>query len=233
MRNLVGLSISMFLNIVFFSAALADNGKTPLSRCERNNEQTLVTLSTSQQGFQVNNSYTSSRLNTRSRSSLAGDFVIGLTSLESKTMIDIDGPIWADQDTGGECFAAKIKIRLIYEPIQIFIGNEFHEGSCAYNAILAHEMGHVRLYLESLPKIEAIIRSLIHQRFTGSPIYASKGMARQLIESEIDTLWRPMIKSELAKIQIEQNDLDKDDHINKLTWECLGEFQSKFGFRFN
>lgn len=233
MRALFLLSVAVLLSTFFPETALADKGKTPLSRCEKNNEKMLVTINTVQQGFRINNTYTSRRLNTRSRSSLAGDFVIGLTSLESKTIIDIDGPIWADQDTDGECFAAKIKIQLIYEPIDVFIGSEFHEGSCAYNAILHHEMGHVRLYQESLPKIEAIIQSLIRQRFTGSPIYAPKGMSRQLLESEIDTLWRPLIKSELAKVQIEQNELDKDDHIDKLTWECLGEFQSKFGFRFN
>ncbi|MBI3712300.1 MAG: hypothetical protein HY253_04960, partial [Burkholderiales bacterium] len=120
MRILVALSISILFCNFFPQAARADSGKTPLSRCERSNEKTIVSLSTSQQGFRVNNLYTSKSLNTKSRSSLAGDFVIGLTALESKTMIDIGGAIWADRETGGECFAAKIKIQLIYEPIDVF-----------------------------------------------------------------------------------------------------------------
>lgn len=233
MRILVVLSISILLGTFFPQVARADNGKTPLSRCERSNEKTIVSMNTVQQGFRINNSHTSRRLNTRSHSSRAGDFVIGLTSLESKTLIDIGGSIWDDVETDGECFAAQIKIQLIYEPIDVFIGSEFHEGTCTYDAILNHEMEHVRLYQESLQKIESIINALIKQRFTGSPIYAAKGLARQLLENEIDTLWRPMIKSELAKIQIEQNELDTDEQITKLTWQCLGEFQSKFGFRFN
>ncbi len=233
MQILRVLSISFCFGIIFSQSVHAELGKTTLNRCDRNNAKTSVTLSTLQQGFQVNNSYTSKRLNTRSRSSRAGDFVIGLTSLESKTMIDVEGSIWDDTDTGGECFAANVKIQIIYEPIEVFIGSEFREGSCTYEAILSHEMGHVRLYQESLPKIKTIISTLINQRFSGSPIYAPKGKSRQLLETEIDTLWRPLIKSELAKVQIEQNELDTDEQINQLTWQCLGEVQSKFGFRFN
>ncbi|MFC0350819.1 hypothetical protein [Undibacterium danionis] len=215
------------------SLALADNNKSTLNRCESTSEKTEISINTGEQGVQVSSQYTSKNLNTKSLSSLAGDFVVGLTSLESRTVIDINGPIWEDKTKEGECFAAKIKIQLIYLPIKVFVGSEFKEGSCSYNTILEHEMLHVQLYKDSLATIEKIIKDLMERRFAGKPIYAEKNSARHMLENEIDEVWRPLIKSEFAKVQIQQNELDSEENISKVTWSCLGEIQSKFGYRYN
>jgi hypothetical protein len=93
-------------------------------------------------------------------------------------------------------------------------------------------MEHVNLYRESLSTIEATIRELMAQRFQGKPIYGTKGTTRQILDAEINSLWRPLIKSELAKLQIKQNEIDSEEKIDKVTWSCSGEIQSRFGFRF-
>ncbi|MDO8178586.1 MAG: hypothetical protein Q7T62_10110 [Undibacterium sp.] len=171
-------------------------------------------------------------LNTRSSSSYAGDYVVGLTSLQSRTQIDFDGPVWQDEETGGECFAPRIEISLQYSPIQVFVGSEFKPGTCGYGAILEHEKQHVRLYQENLPRVENILRTLMEKRFANKPLYAPSGQAKQMLENEIDTLWRPLIKAEFLKIQLDQNQLDTDDGLAAVSWACLGEVQRILGFRY-
>jgi hypothetical protein len=214
------------------SFAFAENTKTTLNRCDATSEKTEISIKSTDQGFKVNHQYTTTNLNTKSLNSFSGDFVVGLTSLESKTVIDIEGPMWEDKSKEGECFAAKIRIQLIYQPIKVYIGSEFTEGSCIYNTILEHEMQHVVIYRDNLLKIENLIKDLMEKRFAGKPIYAAKNSSKRFLDNEIDELWRPLIKSEFAKVQIQQNELDSDDNLDKLSWACLGEIQRKFGYRF-
>ncbi|MBY0573552.1 MAG: hypothetical protein K2P84_07715 [Undibacterium sp.] len=224
------LPISFLMSANVFSQT--PNKENTLNRCEKQNEKTVVNIQTDEAGYTVNNQYTSHTLNRKSNSNLAGDFVVGLTSLRSKTVIDFDGNVWQDLPSKGECFAAQINIKLIYEPIEVFIGSEFVKDGCTYNTILEHEMQHVKLYQVNLPTIKFILSELMEKRFGGKPIYAPTGEAKNNLNREIDELWRPLIKSEFAKVQIEQNRLDSEKEINKLTWSCLGEIQSMFGFRY-
>ena len=209
--------------------ALAQDATFSLNRCDARPEKTKITVKSNQQGIVTNNNVRSKRLSFKINNSLAGDFIIGLTSLESKTTIDFSGNTWNDKTTGGECLAANISVDLEYEPIEIFIASEFRPGSCSYNAILAHEMEHVNLYLENLPKLKNTIQNLMDQRFASKPIFTEKGQSYRFLRKEIDTLWRPLIKSEFSKIQIEQNILDDRDHISQLNSSCMGEIERTLG----
>lgn len=224
--------VSLLVLGVISAPANAQKETNSLHRCGARPEKTEIIITTHQNGFEIINRLSSRALNTKSTSSYAGDYVIGLTSLESITQIDFDGPVWQDDETGGECFAPRIEISLHYSPIQVFIGNEFKPGTCSYGVILEHEKQHVRLYQENLPRVENILRSLMEKRFAKKPLYAPTGKSKQILENEIDTLWRPLIKTEFAKIQIEQNLLDNDEGLAIVSWACLGEVQKILGFRY-
>ena len=212
--------------------ANAQQDTNVLHRCSGRSDKTEIIITTHQNGFEIINKYGSRVLNTRSNSSYAGDYVVGLTSLQSTTTIDFDGPVWQDEETGGECFAPRIEISLNYSPMQVFIGNEFKPGTCSYKVILEHEKQHIDLYQKNLPRVEHIIRSLMEKRFASKPIYAPSGKSKNLLEQEVDTLWRPIIRAEFAKIQIEQNQLDSDEGLTSVGWGCLGEVQKILGFRY-
>lgn len=212
--------------------AIAQKETNSLHRCSGQPKKTEVIITTNQSGVEIINKYGSKALNTKSNSSYGGDYVVGLTSLQSTTTIDFDGPVWQDDETGGECFAPRIEISLNYAPIQVFIGNEFKPGTCSYKVILEHEKQHVDLYRENLPRVENILHSLMEKRFASKPIYAPSGKSKKVLEDEIDILWRPLIKAEFAKIQIEQKQLDSDDGLASVGWACLGEVQKILGFRY-
>ena len=235
-RKRAMLKIYYYFSLLFLaiisSPANAQKEPNSLHRCSGRSEKTEIIITTHQNGFEIINKYGSRVLNTKSSSSYGGDYVVGLTSLQSTTTIDFDGPVWQDEETGGECFAPRIEINLNYAPIQVFIGNEFKPGTCSYKVILEHEKQHIFLYKENLPRVENILRSLMEKRFANKPIYAPSGKSKQILEDEIDTLWRPLIKAEFAKIQIEQNQLDSDEGLASVGWACLGEVQKILGFRY-
>jgi hypothetical protein len=226
--------LSLCFYFVFFLSTntFAQAQKNILNRCEKSGEKTSVAIKTEEQGFIINDRFSTKKLNQRGTVSLAGDYVLGITTLNSKTIIDVNGTVWQDEKTSSECYAPSISIKIIFDPMEVFIGSDFLKGSCTYNTILEHEMEHVRLYKENLSDVARILRELTDKRFGGKPIYAPTGKARELLNKEIDNLWRPLIKSELAKVQIEQNRLDSEDEVAKVTWACLGELQSLFGYRF-
>lgn len=227
------LAALFLLGLVPNEMVHAQEKKTVLNRCYLPTKNTQIRIKTIEQGFRVHSNLSSTTLNLKGNVSFAGDYVIGITFAAAKTIIDYDGEIWQDKKTGGECFTPQISIKIIYEPFDIYVGSEFAPNTCTYNAILEHEMQHVRLYQENLPLLESNLRSLLEKRFAGKPIYAPEGETKKLIGTEIDELWRPLIKSELAKVQIEQNRIDSEDELNRLSWVCLAEVQNIFGTRFH
>lgn len=208
-----------------------DKNKSVLHRCDGTGKKTEVLIKTYETGFTIQNNLSTSVLNHKGKVSYSGDYVLGLTSLQKRTVIEFDGPVWQDKQTGGECFAPLISIKLYYEPMIVNIGSEFAPDTCIYNLVLEHEKQHVRLYQENLPIVERNIRQLMEKRFAGKPIYAASGQARALLADEIDQLWRPLIKSELSKVEIDQNKIDSEEEVTRLSWGCLGEVQSMFGGR--
>lgn len=224
--------LTLLLLTSFPTTVFARKSSALLHRCAGQAHKTTVTIKSRQNGFVIDNKIGSRALNAMSMSSYSGDYVVGLTAMQSTTQIDLDGPVWQDEETGGECFAAHIEISIDYAPFQVYIGKEFQPETCAYQAILKHEMGHVSLYQENLPRVEKIIRTEMAKRFNSSPLYGPSGQVKQMLENELDTLWRPMIKTELAKVALDQNLLDSDEELAIVHWACLGEVQKVLGFRY-
>lgn len=221
----------MFSFLISLEVVAQEKQKSVLHRCDGSGKKTEIVIRTIQSGYKIQNNLSTSVLNHKGKVSYSGEYVLGLTSLQKTTVIEFDGPVWQDKQTGGECFAPVITVKLIYEPMIVNIGSEFSPGTCIYNLVLEHEKEHVRLYQENFPTIEATLRQLMERRFAGKPIYAASGQARSVLADEIDQLWRPLIKSELSKVEIEQNKIDSEEEVTRLSWGCLGEVQSLFGGR--
>lgn len=92
-------------------------------------------------------------------------------------------------------------------------------------------MKHVALYKNSIPTVANIIQDLLKRRLGERPIYASSGTAYRLLRREIDQFWRPLIKAELSKIEIDQQAIDSDSELIELALACNGNIQKRFGIR--
>lgn len=198
-------------------------------RCEETMDKPISVLTTRQSGYKVDNSRSYRSLTSMKGNAPANAYVLGLTRTESRMSISSGGPMLSDPLSGYECIAPKIEVELYYTPIVIYVGSEFAPGTCAYQEILAHEMRHLKTYLDYLPKVELVVRKALSNRFDSKPLYARRGQAASLLQREIDTGWLPWMKREMIKVETQQAQIDTPQEYMRLSRVCKGEVQSIIG----
>ncbi len=199
------------------------------ARCEDALAKGKVTLTTRQNGYTVDNTRSFRVLTALKGNAVANAYVLGLTRAQSSMQINSGGPMLQDRLSGYECLAPKIEVQLSYTPITIFVSSEFRPGSCAYQEILAHEMRHLKAYLDHLPKVELIARKALSKRFDNKPLYARRGEGGAALQREIDSGWLPWLKREMVKVEAEQAIIDAPQEYMRLSRICKGEVQSIIG----
>jgi len=215
-------------------AALAVGGaaqaRTPFqARCEVLAAGSSASIGARDNGYRIDNSIPYRTLTQMKRPAVANGYVLGLTRTESRVSIRIDGKMLTEPGSGLECVAPRIDVVLYYQPIVVYVGREFKPGTCAHREILAHEMRHLKSYLDYLPKVEERVRGQLARRFAGKPLYAANGRARDLLQTEIDHSWMPYIKAEMTAVERLQAAIDSPREYARLSKVCQGEVQSLIG----
>jgi hypothetical protein len=200
------------------------------ARCEDTLGPARVALSAHGMGYRIDNSFSYKALaGLKDASPPAGSYVLGLTKTESRIALAVDGGMLTDPQSGQECIAPKIAVELSYIPVVIYVGREFRPETCAYQEILAHEMRHLKAYLDQLPKVEAVVGAALKQRFQAKPIYAPAGQAKALLDHEMNAQWLPYIKNEMMKVERLQGAIDSPQEYARLSKVCKGEVQLLIG----
>ena len=179
-----------------------------------------VSVEAHDSGYRVDNSLSYRALTRIKRPVPAGGFVLGLTRAESRVAISVEGSILDDPQTGQECLLPKIGVSLSYPPIVVYIGREFEPGTCAYREILAHEMRHLKAYVDYLPKVETRVRETLTRRFDARPVVAPRGEALPSVQQELDGRWMPYIKAEMARARTLQAGIDSPAEYARLGKLC-------------
>ena len=228
------LPLCLPLFILFAAADAA--ARTPFeARCEARQlgldsevRRPGVSVEAHDSGYRVDSSLSYRHL-TRIKPERVGDYVLGLTRAESRVAVSVEGAIVSDPDTGEECLLPQVGVSLSYLPIVIYVGSEFAPGTCAYREILAHEMRHLKAYVDYLPKVESRVRETLGRRFDGRPVYALHGQALARVQAELDGRWMPFIKREMGKARALQAGIDSPREYARLSKVCQGEVQSLIG----
>ena len=196
------------------------------ARCEDTIGQSVSVMSSKQNGYRIDNSYSFHGLSAMKGNRMPGSYVLGLTRTASQVGIKVEGRMLSDPASGYECVAPRLEINLYYLPIVVYVGREFPPHTCSYREILAHELRHHDIYLNYLPQAEKLISAALARRFEGKPLYAPRGQARSLLQREIDSGWMPFIKNEMAKVERLQAAIDTPQEYARLGKVCAGEVQS-------
>ena len=196
------------------------------ARCEDSLGQSVSVMSSTGNGYRIDNTYSFHGLSRMKGERAPGSYVLGLTRTEARVTIGMQGRMLQDRASGYECVAPRLDVKLYYPTIVIYVGREFALGTCAYREILAHEMRHLETYQQFLPRAEQIVAAALARRFQGKPLYAPGGQARNLLQREIDISWMPFIKAELAKVEVLQAAIDTPAEYARLGKVCAGEVQS-------
>lgn len=198
-------------------------------RCEDTLPKTVSVVSTQQNGYSVDSSLSYRALTRMSNQRGTQNVVLGLTQMHSRVQIGLTGPVLQDPASGYECVAPQLNVSLIYSPIKVYIGKEFPVGSCGYQEILKHELRHVRVYLDHLPKVESKVRTALAQAFGDRPLYAASGQANSLLQQKIDDSWLAYIQDEMNKVEATQATIDTPNEYQRLARSCGGEIQAIVG----
>jgi hypothetical protein len=179
--------------------------------------------------WRIDNSLSYRTLTRMKRPHVAHGWVLGLTHTESHVTVQVDGELLQDPQAGLECVLPRVAVTLTYEPIVVYIGREFAPGTCAYRELLAHEMRHLKAYLDALPKVEQTVRAKLAPRLEGRAVVARSGQARPMLQREIDGAWLPLIRAEMHGIERRQAAIDSPQEYARLSKVCQGEVQSLIG----
>lgn len=227
------LALGLLLLLLLLPSATS--AAPPANSFEQRCEQEMVAsiaVHAHPPGFVVNNSVSSRVLNTRGHFARPGEAMMGMTASATRADISLDGPGLADVASGRECIAPKIEVDLSYQPLDVYVAREFHPASCSYRTVFAHEMQHVKVYADNLPSIERLVRDELVQRYSGRPLYAPRGKGLATLHAQIDGWLRPLIKAELAKVDLQQRALDTRDETERLSHSCQGEVANLMGSSF-
>lgn len=230
MKTIPVIFASLFVWLPAPQAAAAPEASFQ-QRCEREMKPNLLVRSR-QYGYRVNNTVSSRVLNNRSVHHYAGELMLGMTALQTRAEVSIDAPSLQDELNGRECIAPQIMVELSFSPLQVYVAREFSPASCSYRQVLEHEMRHVQLYREQLPRIEVLIRAELERRFGGRPLYAAAGKGIDQLEEYVDSWLRPLIRTELAKIEVFQAALDAPEEAFRMSNACHGELALNLGSRY-
>ena len=214
---------------LFAASGLASARTTFEASCDDAARDAGATFSTRASGWRIDNTVSYRDLTRMKRPGVRNGYVLGLTRTESRVAIQVDGTLLASPDGRAECVMPRIAVSLYYQPIVVYVGREFEPESCAYREILAHEMRHLKSYLDYLPAVEQRVRARLGGRFAGKPLYARTGASRMLLQREIDRNWMPYIKGEMGRVEKLQAAIDSPQEYARLSKVCQGEVQSLIG----
>ena len=221
---------SFLLSFLFLPLPGSAAARTPFQvRCEDDLGKTVSLLTARQSGYSLNHERSYKTLTQMKPPGRANAMVLGLTKTESRIEVKLAGAILQDAASGYECVAPQITVRLFYDPVVIYVGREFPAGSCSYAQILAHELRHMKVYLDHLPVVETAVRAALAHRFEAKPLYAPSGTARSALEHEVNSGWLPYIKAEMAKVELQQEAIDSVQEYARLGASCNGEITRILG----
>jgi hypothetical protein len=230
MKTIPVLLIGALLFVVPLSAA-AGAPSAFEQRCEAEMKPQFE-VSSRDAGYRVNNTLSSRLLNNRASYATVSQSVMGMTASHTMADIGIDGPALADQASGRECIAPRVSVELSYQPLDVYVAREFNPYSCPFRVVIEHELRHVQVYREQLPRIEATVRRELAHRYADRPLYAAIGEGLNTLHDDIDAWLRPLIKAELAAVELIQRQLDNPEEERRLSQACQGEVASMMGSSF-
>lgn len=185
--------------------------------------ESAFTINTIQPGYQVDNTVSTRVLHNRSMHNHSSDLMLGMTAVASRVELGVAGRALRDPASGRECLAPQIDIELRYQPLKVYVAREFSPAGCPFREVLAHELRHVQLYVDHLPKVEALLRDALERRYRGTLVYSADGDALALLQKQVDDWLWPLIKSEMRKVELYQAALDTVEESYRLSAACQGE----------
>lgn len=225
---------SLFRPLVLFAVCGIAHAATPTfeQRCQAEMAKMSIEIHAEQNGYKIYNNVSARILSEKGMHNYSSELLMGLTDLNSVIEIYFDGKVLVDAESGKECLAPQIDVVLRYNQMRVYVAREFSEYSCPYHEMLGHELRHVQIYQEQLPKVGERVRAAMQARFSQSVLTAAQGQVKATLDHELDSYWLPYIRRELNQVEQMQRNFDSKEETFRLSNSCFGQTSSAMGGSF-
>lgn len=134
----------------------------------------------------------------------------------------------AETSRGRTClWLEEVTVDLAPKSVHIFVPREYHENSCEFQAILAHEREHERVYREQLTdaagRVEAALTAARWLPARGNPLEAAdRPAAEAALNEKIRKIVAPVYSSYKEKLARAQAELDTPALYQWVSKRCAG-----------
>ena len=152
--------------------------------------------------------------------------ILGLTLGKATASARVATQLLRDPTGRWECASHQVQVEIGYQPITLYVGREFPEGSCAFKEIYQHELRHAQTYRDHARAIVPEIEATLRERFVSKePTRGPSGSTQARIQSELNDRWLPYIRRLLSAVESQQRDIDTPEEYEKVSKACNGEIQ--------
>ena len=147
----------------------------------------------------------------------------GTTSYKSDYTLKLSPVFWAAPIDGNYCYRIRAELELAKSPIEVSVASEYNEigRQCSHEAILEHEMKHVRAYQsfmryfskEFLRQFEGDLEKI---RLTSNPETVTNEINRTVLPE-----LRAYIDTTLKRVQEINAEIDSPDEYERVRTACL------------
>ena len=117
------------------------------------------------------------------------DAVLGATSFAADSEVEWTSRTVSDTVTGMRCTRVAATIRLGVAPQKVHVAREIAHGTCPYQVVLRHELGHVRINEAQMRLTAETLNTAAAAEFGGKAWYGSAEQIDQAIRAEMSEVW--------------------------------------------
>ncbi|ARU22116.1 hypothetical protein Q3O98_15020 [Ralstonia pseudosolanacearum] len=124
------------------------------------------------------------------------------------------------------CLRPSVDVVLILSDFRVTVAREFAPGSCAYEAIRAHEMRHVAVNRAVLPRAAELIRQEIQREYGGRLYFGDPDRMAAELEAALSRHWLPRARS-LIELGLQAHEqIDTPQEQDRMSRVCNGDVQA-------
>lgn len=190
--------------------------------CNRELPPTRVSVTSEPSQVQYNFSKSVRDLTAKHSYHSAGTTTLGLTESELKISARWN---WSSiAGSGGQaCFRPGISVFLTVSPQTVYVGKEFPERGCAFNAILEHELRHVQANQTHLEAVTDYYQAAIAEALGQKVFYGDLRDLKQQMSATFKDYWTERISADLKKVKLLHAQIDSPEEYARNNTICNSE----------
>jgi hypothetical protein len=184
--------------------------------CEKRLPQAQISVEAAPVSYQSDYSRSTAELTTMGAAS-AGRMVLGLTQTRLNSSVKLGSSGLTQRFGGRHCMRPSVSVRLAFEPMTVYIGREFAQGSCRFVITMGHEMKHVRTYEVFLADVsEQVERELTRRLGDRIQYFASEAEAERHMNTLVNESLGPYVQDSMNAVGALQAQVDSPDEYFRL-----------------